>query len=84
MVYTMRLLHFGFAFTQAISAIVVYCSMALLKTCFLPKFPLVPLSSQGIENLQSRNVLVALLSLVDNTSHYNVILTLLSSVGSIL
>ena len=50
----MRLRHFGFAFIQAISSIVVYISMALLKTYFLLKFPVVPLSSRGIENLQLR------------------------------
>ena len=47
----MRLRHFGFAFTQAI---VVCISMVLFKTCFLLWFALVPLSSRGIENLQSR------------------------------
>ena len=47
---------FGFAFTQAMCSIHVHISMVLFNTCFLLQFPLVSLSSRGIENLQSRIV----------------------------
>ena len=56
----MRLRHFGFGFTQAISSIDVYISIVLFKTCFLFKFRQVPLLSRGIENLQSRDVMIEL------------------------